>query len=35
MSRLIERKVFEEMKTAFGRFNAVTVIQEGVSGPSL
>ena len=28
MSRLIERKVFEETKTVFGRFNAVTAIQE-------
>ncbi|WP_421590912.1 prohibitin family protein [Shinella sp. M27] len=28
LSRLIERKVFEETKTVFGRFNAVTAIQE-------
>ncbi|HXV30587.1 MAG TPA: prohibitin family protein [Sinorhizobium sp.] len=28
LSRLVERKVFEEMKTVFGRFNAVTAIQE-------
>jgi len=28
LSRLVERKVFEETKTVFGRFNAVTAIQE-------
>lgn len=28
LTRLIERKVFEETKTVFGRFNAVTAIQE-------
>lgn len=28
LSRLIERKVFKETKTVFGRFNAVTAIQE-------
>ena len=28
LGRLIERRVFEETKTVFGRFNAVTAIQE-------
>ncbi|PYG58690.1 MULTISPECIES: prohibitin family protein [Rhizobium/Agrobacterium group] len=28
LGRLVERKVFEESKTVFGRFNAVTAIQE-------
>ena len=28
LGRLVERKVFEETKTVFGRFNAVTAIQE-------
>ncbi|TCQ99993.1 prohibitin family protein [Neorhizobium sp. JUb45] len=28
LSRLVERRVFEESKTVFGRFNAVTAIQE-------
>lgn len=28
VSRLIDRRVFEELKTIFGRFNAVTAIQE-------
>lgn len=28
LSRLVERKVFEESKSVFGRFNAVTAIQE-------
>ena len=28
LSRLIDRRVFEDMKTVFGRFNAVTAIQE-------
>lgn len=28
LSRLVERRVFEETKTVFGRFNAVTAIQE-------
>ncbi len=27
-SRLVDRKVYEETKTVFGRFNAVTAIQE-------
>jgi regulator of protease activity HflC (stomatin/prohibitin superfamily) len=28
LSRLVERRVFEESKTVFGKFNAVTAIQE-------
>ena len=28
LSRLVDRRVFEDMKTVFGRFNAVTAIQE-------
>lgn len=28
LSRLVDRKVYEETKTVFGRFNAVTAIQE-------
>lgn len=28
LSRLVDRRVYEDMKTVFGRFNAVTAIQE-------